>query len=100
MKRKAVKSAHKMIGSLTRKRGTEEIILLGALNRSTKVLNDLMGKNPGVTEMNDILTPTNITLNDTEDISRRLVQPLLQLFNLRCPNEAEVHRLVPESLIN
>ena len=69
MKRKAVKSAHKMIGSLTRKRGTEEIILLGALNRSTKVLNDLMGKNPGVTEMNDILTPTNITLNDTEDIA-------------------------------
>ena len=33
-----------MIGSLTRKRETEEIILLGALNRITKVLNDLMEK--------------------------------------------------------
>ena len=68
MKRKAVKSVHRMISSLTRKR-RREIILLGALNRSTKVLNDLMAKNPGVTEMNEILTPINITLNDAEDIA-------------------------------
>ena len=33
-----------MIGSHTRKRGKEEIILLGALNGITKILNDLMEK--------------------------------------------------------
>ena len=69
MKRKALKSVHKMIGSHTRKRGKEEIILLGALNGITKILNDLMEKNPGVTKMNEILTPTNITLNNAEDIA-------------------------------
>ena len=58
-----------------------------------------MEKNPGVTEMNEILTPTNITLNDAEDIANHFnchftqIGPTLQ-------SEAEVQRLVPESLIN
>lgn len=62
-----------------------------------------MEKNPGVTEMNEILTPTNITLNDTED-SKSFQLPFHADWSLTLAatlqSEAEVQRLVPESLID
>ena len=62
-----------------------------------------MGKNPGVTEMNEILTPTNITLNDAEDIANHFNCHFTQIgptLAATLQSEAEVQRLVPESLID
>lgn len=53
--------------------------------------------------MNEILTPTNITLNDAEDIANHFNCHFTQIGSTLAAtlqSEAGVQRLVPESLID